>query len=131
MHRLATHPAELMRFQATGRLPSSVPPSSPLIELLRKIGPSDLTRLLGVTVDDRLGYTGSRQFQTAMQALNWVAPPGEHFDTHWPAESWRDKRFSRALTLEEFLGCCERVPDDFRRRHGSPPEAAGLGSGAA
>lgn len=116
LHRMATHPQEYVRYLQTGRLPQGVRPSSPLVTLLKALGPRELTGLIGVTVDSRLGYTGSRRFQTAAQALHWVAPSEEMFNG-FPAESWRDKRFNRQLFLEDLLECCSKVPPGLLERN--------------
>jgi hypothetical protein len=116
LHRLATRPSEYMRYVTTGRLPQGVKPASPLVTLLKAIGPRDLQRLVGVTVDRRLGYEGSRRFHYGSQALLWVAPSNEVFDT-FPAESWRNKRFEGPLYLEDLAECCAQFPDEFFGRY--------------
>lgn len=112
LHRLATRPADYMRFAATGQLPKGTRPKGPLVELLLKISPRDLSGIKGVTVDARLGYTGSRQFHYAAQALRWIAPSDEVFDS-FPADSWRDKRFQKRLYLEDFAECCASFPEQL------------------
>lgn len=112
LHRLATHPAEMARFQMTGRVPRGVTPSSPLITLLERIGPRDLGRITGVTVDERLGYAGSRTFQFAAQALRWVKPDAEVFGS-FAAESWRMKAFAKVLTAVDLAACCAQFPADL------------------
>ena len=115
LHRLATHPHEYARWQLTGRLPSGVKPDSPLIRLLRALPARDLLRIKGVVVDSRLGYTGSRRFANAAQAIQWLAPSDEVFGS-FPAESWRDKRFARQLTLEELAASCSEFPEQLYER---------------
>lgn len=99
-----------MRFQATGKLPSGIRPSSPLITLLEQIGAQDLAGIRGLTVDMRLGYAGSRTFQTAGQALLWLKPAAEVFGS-FPAESWRIKECTRQLFLEDLQECSENFPE--------------------
>jgi len=94
----------------TGRLPQGVRPQSPLIDLLRALTPRDLLAIHGLTVDPRLGYQGSRQFHNAAQALNWLAPSDEVFDS-FPAESWRHKGFSKRLTLRDLQANCAQFPE--------------------
>lgn len=116
IRHLVTHPHDLMNFQATGRLPDSTRPASPLITLLKALAPRDLARLVGVTVDARLGYTGSRQFHYGPQALTWAAPSSEVFGS-FPAESWQDKRFVGPLYLETLAECCYEFPEEFFDRY--------------
>lgn len=116
LHRLATSPADMMLFQATGRLPTGVKPASPLITLLEQIGARDLRRIVGLTVDERLGYAGSRTFHTAAQAMTWLKPAPEVFGS-FPAESWRMKAYSRQLYLEDLKACCTELPDALLRGH--------------
>jgi len=118
LHRLATNPTDYIRFATTGRLPRVKKPSSPLIDLLAQISPRDRLRILGVTVGPQLGYTGSRRFQNAEQALNWVRPRSEMLEGEsWPAESWRDKRFSGPLTLTIVLENATSFPEDLAQRY--------------
>lgn len=116
MHRLVTHPRDYVRFLQTGKLPQATRPQGPLVDLLRSLGPHDLQAIHGVTVDQRLGYTGSRMFANALQAQRWVAPSHEVFGA-FPAESWRDKRFCRTLYLDELLACCSAFPEGLLSRY--------------
>lgn len=116
LHLLATRPHLASRYLTTGRLPQGVKPQSPLIDLLRQLPPRDLAALRGVTIDSRLGYTGQRTFATGAQALRWIAPSEEVFDS-FPAESWRDKRFQQHLYLDDLLECCAGAPDSIRERN--------------
>ena len=110
LRRLATNPQDLMRFQATGQLPRGTKPTGPLIELLNAIGGRDRCNIRGVVVDERLGYMGTRRFETAQQAFLWVRPSDEVFGS-FPADSWRIKDFVRPLTLEDLQECCTTFPD--------------------
>lgn len=118
LHRLATNPTDYMRFQTTGRMPVGVRPRGPLVDLLRAIPTRELSLIIGVTVDQRLGYTGGRQFHFAAQALRWVAPANEVFDG-FPAESYRIKRFASKLYLDDLALCCASFPAEIfdRNRH--------------
>ena len=118
LHRLATRPHEYARSVLTGRLPRGVAPTGSLVTLLRRISVRDLSQLVGVVVDSRLGYTGSRRFNYGSQALHWVAPSEEVFGS-FPAESWRDKRFQRPLYLEDLVECCSRFPEHMYDRYRS------------
>lgn len=100
LNHLARNPAAYARFATTGALPASHTPRSPLIDLLTAIGPRWRGLVRGLTVGPELGYGGRRQFQTAAQALKWLAPDQEVIGHH-PAESWRLKGFHTVLTLED------------------------------
>ena len=112
IRRLATNPTDFFRFQATGKLPEGLRPQSPLITLLEQIGPRDRVRIVGLVVDQRLGYGGSRTFHNAEQALRWLKPAEEVFDS-FPAESWRVKTFQGPIFIESLLEAASRVPEDL------------------
>lgn len=120
LNPLTRHPAAYARFAATGKLPPSYAPESPLIALLRAIGPRWCGQIRGLRVGPDLGYSGSRQFQTAAQALRWMAPDDEVIGSH-PAESWRLKGFRDPLFLEDLAAHCssfpERLYQEFPRLH--------------
>lgn len=122
--RLLAKPAEMARYQMTGKLPEGVKPVSPLITLLEKISVRDRMLITGVVVDQRLGYSGSRTFANAEQALRWVKPAPEVFGT-FPAESWRLKGFSKELSLEDMSPCCSRVPEGLLQRLPRPANSRG------
>ncbi len=131
LHRLATNPADYVRFLSTGRLPRGARPQGPLVELLAALSPRDLVRIRGVTVGPSLGYSGSRRFATAAQARQWVAPDDEVFGA-FPADSWRDKRFVRPLHLEDLAECCAEFPEALlaaypRLRRPTLPGRSGAG----
>ena len=109
LHLLATSPKALMEYKASGRLPVVNPPSSPLITLLQSLHPRERLRIASVTISLPLGYTGSRIFQNAQQALNWLTPAGSPRNT--PSQSWQDKRFRRQLTIDD-LAQHAMVPSD-------------------
>ena len=71
MKELARNPSAYMRYQATGKLPPTVTPSSPLIDLLEAIPPRVRLRIRGVRIAPALGYQTARQFHTAEQLLKW------------------------------------------------------------
>lgn len=116
LHRLARRPSDYARFVQTGRLPSGIVPSSPLVTLLQAIAPRDLSRMVGLTVNSRLGYGSSRQFHYAAQALRWVAPAPEVFGS-FPAESFRNKNFRGPLFLEDLVASCASVPSELLRNY--------------
>ncbi|WP_019584544.1 hypothetical protein [Thioalkalivibrio sp. ALE16] len=102
LHRIATDPQAYMRFHTTGVVPRRRRVHSPLIDLLRQIPPQIRGRMQGVQLDRSLGYRSGMRFQTAEQLLRWLAPQDEMYeDDSWPAESYRDQRFQRRLTLED------------------------------
>lgn len=105
-------PDRLMKFHISGELPRPTQVRGPLIELLQSMPPRCLGAIVGLTIDPRLGYMGSRTFPTAAQALRWVAPHREMYPGEsWPAESWRDKRFGGPLGFEHLVECSANVPD--------------------
>lgn len=112
LHRLATNPQDLMRFQATGKLPAGVRPDSPLIRLLESIAPVARLRVLGLKVGPALGYRGSRTFQNAEQALKWAKPSSEVFGS-FPAESWRMRIFEVELNVQHLVENSASVPEDL------------------
>lgn len=116
IQHMMRHPAEYMRFRATGQLPKGIVPKSPLLDILNRIPPRDRARMLGFEIDPGLGYAGRRQFQTVEQAMRWLAPDSEVFGS-FPAESWRIKGFSARLSFDDVAAHCASVPDDVLRRH--------------
>lgn len=120
LNRMIKSPRLLAEYQRTGRVPESLRPTlkSPLITLLDSIFPRDRLQITGIKITPALGYTGSRQFHNAQQALNWVRPT----DTYNPVcESWRIKNFHKALTIDDLAALAaaipQRVVDDWWRRH--------------
>ncbi len=118
LHHIATNPRAHMRFMTTGRAPETVRPRSPLIDLLEKLSPRDRVAIVGLKVGPALGYTGSRQFASAESALRWMKPDHEMLkDRSWPAESWRDKRFAQAITLDQLIAHAARIPESLKARY--------------
>lgn len=109
LKRLAINPTDYIRFATTGKLPEGMRPSSPLISLLEGLGAANRMRIVGLVVDQRLGYSGSRRFANAEQAYRWIKPSDEVFGS-FPAESWRIKRFDKQLTVAD-LASCGSVPE--------------------
>lgn len=102
MRYLATNPRAMMEFRATGRLPRMVTPGSPLITLLESLSPRDRQAIRGVQLHPSLGYLGGIRFHTAEQLYRWLKPAPQMLEHEsWPAESYRDKRFSRKLRLSD------------------------------
>ena len=116
LRRLATRPSDYVRFVTTGRLPHGIKPRSPLLDVLRAVSAHDRQALRGITIDERLGYAGSRSFASAAHAMLWLAPAPEVFDT-FPAESWRIKAFDQRLTLDDVVECCTQVPPGLAARY--------------
>lgn len=115
LRKLATDPMAFARFQASGQLPAEpVSPRSPLIDLLLNIPPRELARFRGLRVGPELGYSGSRVFHTASQALLWLRPSVPC--AHPPSESWRDKRFGCPLHLDDLLAHCAGAPEGVETR---------------
>lgn len=131
LHRLATNPHAMARFQQTGRLPEAVKVDSPLIRLLEAVGRGRLDQITGLTIGPALGYRGHRQFATAAQALHWLKPPHESF-TPLPSQSWQDRHFTKDLYLEDLLNAAAAYPPSLLvqcarlRRPGAAAPAASL-----
>ncbi len=110
---LARNPQAYMQFKATGRLPATVRPSSPLITLLEAIPPRLRLLIHGIRLSPDLGYPSGLQFHNAEQLLRWLKPSGEMLVCQsWPADSCRDKRFQRRLNLKDLKPHCATWPDD-------------------
>ena len=118
IRQLATNPMTHMRFQSTGQLPRVVKPESPLIDLLAALDARDRGGLIGLTVDQDLGYVGSRQFHNGEQALRWVRPSSEMLEHEsWPGESHRIKAFRGPIYLEQLLTKASSFPDGIKDRN--------------
>jgi hypothetical protein len=123
MHRkqlraITTNPVGHMRFQCTGEMPRMVAPKGPLIAVLQKLTPRERMAITGLRVDGDLGYTGSRIFHTAEAALRWCAPDSKMLENEsWPAESWRNKRFTANLSISDVLAKASNAPDWLRKLH--------------
>ena len=116
IRHLMRNGAAYAKFCATGKLPSTFTPKSPLIDLLERITPRERLSLRGLIVNGELGYSGSRQFHNAQQALNWCKPANEVLESvSFPAESWRIKAFRQTLSIEQLLAQCSPVPDQLRQ----------------
>lgn len=115
IQHLLRNPTALVRYHATGQLPSEHVPSSPLITLLEQLGPGQLVHIRGLTIDQRLGYQGTRTFAWAAQGLDWLKPR----DRFRPpaSEGWRDKGFQSALYLEDLAECCACLPESIFDRN--------------
>lgn len=113
MRQLATNPRAYMKFRATGELPRTVKPSSPLITLLESIPPRLRQEIRGVRLSPSLGYMTGKQFHNAAQLLKWLKPDNEMLEAQsWPAESYRDKRFQKQLTLADLKAHSASWPND-------------------
>ncbi|WP_415912467.1 hypothetical protein [Neptuniibacter sp. QD37_11] len=99
LHHLAKRPADLVRFNATGRLPNSVRPVSPLISILEEISPRDRLEIKGIRIS-QLGYMTDQVWQNAEQLYRWLKPDSEVIGAY-PAGSRQDKRFNRPLSLQD------------------------------
>lgn len=118
IHHIATNPHAYARFQMTGRLPATVRPTSPLITLLEALTPRERMAIMGLSVNESLGYLGSRQFHTAEVALRWLKPESEMLESQsWPAESYRIKRFIDRLYLDALVEQASGVPDSLLARY--------------
>jgi hypothetical protein len=119
LNNLLKNPQAMMRFHATGRLPQTKVPSSPLITLLESLHPRERIRIKELRIGPSLGYNGHQVFRSAEQALNWLKP--SHVQSSSVSESYKLARFSSPLTIAD-LAACAQVPDDvieqWNARHG-------------
>lgn len=117
MRHLMRRPQAFMRHQMTGQLPRMIRPSSPLITLLESLTPHQRLRYRGVRLSPALGYHTGHQFHNAEQLLRWMKPCDQMIEGEpWPAESFRDKRFAKTLTLEDLQRHCAQHPEQEGRK---------------
>lgn len=108
---LLNHPAEMVKFKATGKVPTCTPVTSPLIVFLESLPPRELVRWTGIGPLVELGYDHPGGFQNAAQLLHWLKPEPELVGNETtPAETRKIKPFSRNITREMFAACCQRHP---------------------
>lgn len=111
------NPRDMMRFQATGTLPTPASPQSPLITLLDSIYPRDRQRITAVVIGPQLGYQGHHRFHNLAQALNWLNP--SYTAKSYPSQSFQIREFSKVLTiadLKDFARVPEQVEQEWNRR---------------
>lgn len=111
------NPRDMMRFQASGALPTPASPQSPLITLLESIYPRDRQRITAVVIGPQLGYQGHHRFHNLAQALNWLKPC--YTAKSYPSQSYQIRSFAKALTiadLKEFARVPELVEQEWNRR---------------
>lgn len=102
MKHLMRRPQAMMRHQMTGQLPRMITPRSPLIDLLERMGPRERLRFRGVRLHPDLGYHCGLQFHNGEQLLRWLKPDAQMLENEsWPAESYRNKRFNRPLSVDD------------------------------
>lgn len=123
IQHMMRNPSAHMKYIATGSLPREHVIQSPLIDLLEKLGPGRLQQIRGLTIDHRLGYMGSREFQWASQGLRWLKPT-EHMFSSPASESHQNKRFQSRLYLEDIQDCSREFPERLLQdlRHLCRPE---------
>jgi|SRR5690554_613476 len=109
---LSRNPRALMQHRMTGRLPRVIRPMSPLISLLEQIPARERLHWRGIKLGPDLGYYCGHQFHNAQQLLTWLKPSEQMLEgvEPWPAESFRDKRFAKRLTLDDLKGHCAQYP---------------------
>ena len=112
MRHLMRRPEAMMRHQMTGQLPRMVTPRSPLIDLLERMGPRERLRYRGIRLNPDLGYHCGFQFHTGEQLLRWAKPDAQMLENEsWPAESYRDKRFNKPLTVDDLKRYSAQHPE--------------------
>lgn len=111
LHRLVTRPQDMIRYQATGALPRTYRPDSPLIRLLEEIPPRKRSLYQGVRLTPELGYQCDFRFHNAEHLLCWLKPEQEMFeDQAPPSASRRIPGFRKALSLEDLERACASYP---------------------
>lgn len=110
---LIRNPKAMMLYRYTGKLPNIDYSKGPLIETLRRIPPSMRCQIKGVRINETLGYVGERRFHTLEQAFQWLMPSCPSPNNI--SESWRIKRFTRAMTIDTIFSQCSNVPDWVRK----------------
>lgn len=123
MQHLMRNPTAYMEHRASGALPRTIRPASPLITLLESIPPCLRSQIRGVRIDPGLGYQCRFQFHTAEQLLRWVKPASEMLECEsWPAEAYRLKRFNHRLKLEDLQAYSASWPgEEIWQRFGINP----------
>lgn len=123
MNHLMRNPQAYMKYRASGALPRTFRPASPLITLLESIPARLRSQIRGVRADPSLGYQCGLQFHTAEQLLRWAKPASEMLESEsWPAESYRIKRFNQRLKLEDLKAVSASWPgEEIWRRFGINP----------
>jgi len=113
------NPRDMIRYQATGALPTPANPQSPLISLLESIYPRERARITAVVIGPQLGYQGHHRFHNLAQALNWLKPSAPA--KHHASQSFQIRAFSKHLTidnLKEFAQVPQAIEQEWKRRHG-------------
>lgn len=105
-------PKKLMHFHATGELPREcAAPSTPLLKLISSIPMRQWHQYTGVTVDRRLGFNGSRQFDSLHQVATWIGRNARLVDNkRMPYMSWMITGFNKKLQLEDLQAKCSKYP---------------------
>ena len=88
--------------------------NSPLIDLLLSIEKVDRGMIWGVHLGEALGYDVEKRFVTANELLRSLTQ--DH--TAVELEKKRNKKFERAMTIEEFLSHCVKYPMTIRMKDG-------------
>lgn len=107
MAHLVRSPKAMMEYQMTGKTPSAVQPSSPLITFLSSLSPRERQQMTCVRLSPQLGYQTGAQFHTAEAMLRYLKP-SEWVVGNWPAESFRIKQFNKTITREDFMAAQQR-----------------------
>lgn len=105
-------PKKLMHFHLTGQLPKVCPaPTTPLLDLINTIPVRSWCQYVGVTVDNTLGFNGSRQFNSLHQLATWLGRNKNLIDNQtMPYQSWAIRGFNKKLTLDDLNAKCSKHP---------------------
>jgi len=109
---LMSRPEAMIHHGMTRQLPRMLYPSSPLITLLESMTYHERLRWQGVRLSPQLGYQCGHPFHNAQQLLTWLKPDHQMLECeHWPAESFRIKRLSQKLTVDDLKPFSTQLPD--------------------
>lgn len=112
MKELATNPRAHLEFTTTGRMPRLRDPlQTPLLRLLKQMGPRERGQYEGVTVSPELGYQCKIQFRTAEHLFRWLGGNEQHLERETiPGESYAIRHFQKSLTVEDLKAHAAMYP---------------------
>lgn len=89
--------------------------NTPFLLLANKVPPMYWQHFVGVTLDRRLGFAGSRQFHNLGQAITWAKSP--------TSASWSIRNNLRPVNIQTLIDCTSgRIPkiilNDVKQRLG-------------
>lgn len=112
MKELATNPRAHMDVQATGRLPRlRYPLQTPLLQLLKSMGPRERGQYRGVRVSPDIGYQCKHEFPTAEHLFRWLGGNEQILERKSiPGESFAIRNFRKTLTVDDLKAHSQIYP---------------------